>query len=163
MTMTDMMTRKVKRFLKCERGTQMIEFAFLLPFLILLFASSVEMGRMFYTYTTLQKSTEVGARYLSTIILQSDGTYLSTETTAAKSLVVCGKIDCTGQQAIASDLSTANVTVTSPGTGIGTRYVAVSVSYAYQPRVFNLASLTGRSELSLNFTFSPSIKMRYML
>ena len=67
-----MVWSKFKTFLKCERGTQMIEFALLLPFLIVLFASSVEMGRMFYTYTTLQKSTEVGARYLSSVLGRAD-------------------------------------------------------------------------------------------
>jgi Flp pilus assembly protein TadG len=140
----------------------MIEFAFLLPFLILLLAGTVEMGRMFYTYTTLQKSTEVGARYLSTIQVQSDGNYLSTETTKAKSLVVCGKVDCTNQTPITNNLTTTNVTITSPGTSTGTKYVAVNVSYTYQPLVFDLEHLTGASQLSLNFTFTPSIKMRYM-
>lgn len=157
-----MVWHKLKTFLRCERGTQMIEFAFLLPVLVLLFAGTVEMGRMFYTYTTLQKSTEVGARYLSATVAQSDGTYKDTDITAAKSLVVCGKVDCTGQTVIANNLSTTNVAITSPGTSTGTRYVTVSMSYAYQPLVFDLGGLTGASQLSLNFTFTPSIRMRYM-
>jgi Flp pilus assembly protein TadG len=159
-----MMMQKLKPFLKCERGTQMIEFALLLPFLILLFASTVEMGRMFYTYTTLQKSTEVGARYLSTKFVTA-GTYATADTDKAISLVVCGKelSSCSGQPAVANNLTAANVTITPPGTGIGTRYVTVTVTYAYQPLVFDLGHLTGASQLSLNFTFTPSIKMRYML
>jgi Flp pilus assembly protein TadG len=158
-----MIARMVKRFLKCERGTQMIEFALLLPFLIVLFASSVEMGRMFYTYTTLQKSTEVGARYLSSVLV-TGGSYASADTTAATNLVVCGKASsCSGQTPIAKNLTASNVTITAPGTGIGTRYVTVTVTYAYQPLVFNLGNLTGVSQLSLNFTFTPSIKMRYLL
>lgn len=157
------MRRKLNRFLKCERGTQMIEFAFLLPFLILLFAGAVEMGRMFSTYTTLQKSTEVGARYLSAVLAQPDGTYQGTDITAAKNLVVCGKsASCTGQTPIANNLTDSNVTITTPGTAIGTKYVTVKVTYAYQPLVFDLGSMTGSSQLSLNFTLTPSIKMRYM-
>jgi Flp pilus assembly protein TadG len=140
----------------------MIEFALLLPFLILLFAGTVEMGRMFYTYTTIQKSTEVGARYLSGTVAQSDGTYQDSNITVAKNLVVCGKVDCTNQTPIANNLGTTNVSVTSPGTAIGTKYVTVQVSYAYTPLVFNLASMTGSQALSLNFTFTPSITMRYM-
>jgi len=154
--------QRLRGFLKCEQGTQMIEFAFLLPILVLLFAGTVEMGRMFYTYTTLQKSTEVGARYLSATLVQSDGTYPSANSATAKNLVVCGKVDCTGQAAIANNLTTTNVTITPPGTGAGTRYVTVSMSYAYQPLVFDLGGLTGASQLSLNFTFTPSIKMRYL-
>jgi Flp pilus assembly protein TadG len=158
-----MTTRRLKIFLKCERGTQMIEFAFLLPFLILLFAGAVEMGRMFYTYTTLQKSTEVGARYLSTVFV-SGGAYSASDTTAATNLIVCGNAtSCSGKTPVASNLTSSNVTITPPGTAIGTRYVTVKVTYAYQPLVFDLGSMTGVSQLSLNFTFTPAITMRYML
>ncbi|HEX3281373.1 MAG TPA: TadE/TadG family type IV pilus assembly protein [Pyrinomonadaceae bacterium] len=140
----------------------MLEFAFLLPFLLLFFAASVEMGRMFYTYTTLTKTTEVGARYLSTKFL-SAGAYSGTDTTVATNLVVCGRSACTGQTRVAQNLDAANVTITPPGTGTGTRYVTVQVTYAYQPLLFNLSNLTGRSGLSLNFTFTPSTRMRYLL
>jgi Flp pilus assembly protein TadG len=155
---------KVNKFLKSERGTQMLEFAFLLPFLLLFFAGTVEIGRMFYTYTTLSKTTEVGARYLSTKSV-SAGAYASTDTSAATNLVVCGNAaSCTsGQTPVAQNLAAGNVTITAPGTGTGTRYVTVKVTYAYQPLVFNLSHLTGVSSLSLNFTFNPSTTMRYML
>jgi Flp pilus assembly protein TadG len=157
------MSGRVKTFVKCERGTQMIEFALLLPFLIILFASSVEMGRMFYTYTTLQKSTQVAARYLSTKLVTA-GAYSSTDIDKAKSLVVCGRelASCSGQTAIVNNLAAANVAVTSPGTAIGTRYVTVTVTYAYTPKIWDLGHMTGISQLSLNFTFTPSEKMRYM-
>lgn len=158
------MISKVNKFLKCERGTQMIEFAFLLPFLILFFAGAVEMGRMFYTYTTLTKTTQVGARYLSTKSV-SAGAYTTTDTNKAISLVVCGKelSSCSGQPVVARNLAAGNITITPPGTGTGTRYVTVTVTYAYQPLVFDLSHLTGVSSLSLNFTFTPSTTMRYML
>jgi Flp pilus assembly protein TadG len=145
----------------------MIEFALLLPFLILLFASSVEMGRMFYTYTTLQKSAEVGARYLSTQIA-SNGNFASGDLNKATNLVICGTAStaangCSGETPITTNLAAGNVTITGPGTAVGTRYVKVQVTYAYQPLVFDLGSLTGSQQLSLNFTFTPSITMRYML
>jgi len=153
---------KLNKFLNCERGTQMLEFALLLPFLIVLFASAVEMGRMFYTYTTLQKSTTVGARYLSSALV-TNGSYSSADINAATSLVVCGKTSCSGQTPIANNLTASSVTITPPGTAIGTRYVTVTVTYAYQPKVFDLGNMTGSPQLSLNFTFTPSITMRYML
>jgi len=153
---------KLKAFLKCERGTQMIEFALLLPFLVLLFASATEMGRMFYTYTTLQKSTEVGARYLSSAVL-INGSYMSGDATAAANLVLCGKVDCTNQTPIASNLIANNVATPLPVTNNGIRYVTVTVTYQYVPLVFDLGSLTGVSQLSLHFTFTPSTTMRYML
>lgn len=162
LSMRTRMNGMLKRFFKCERGTQMIEFALLLPFLIVLFASAVEMGRMFYTYTTLQKSTEVAARYLSTQRISS-GVYATADLDSAKNLVVCGNgTSCSGQTPIVRNLTTANVAVTSPGTVVGTKYVTVQVNYAYQPLVFDLGHLTGVSTLSMNFTFTPSMKMRYM-
>jgi Flp pilus assembly protein TadG len=158
--MTEMKSRTTS-FLKCERGTQMIEFAFLLPFLILFFAAIIEMGRMFYTYTTLNKATEVGARYLSSAPVTA-GAYATADSNIAKNLVVCGKSSCTNETPVARNLAAANVTITPPGTSVGTRYVSVAVTYTYQPMIWNLSHLAGSGSLSLNFTFTPKITMRYM-
>jgi Flp pilus assembly protein TadG len=155
------MKARLKSFLRCERGTQLIEFAFLLPFLILFFAGITEMGRMFYTYTTLNKATEVGARYLSSAPVTS-GAYGSADIATAKNLVVCGMDPCTGQTPVARNLTSANITITPPGTTVGTRYVSVTITYDYQPLIWNLSHLAGSGSLSLNFTFTPKITMRYM-
>ena len=74
----------IRRFIKNERGTQLIEFAIVFPTLILLFAGTTELGRLFYTYTSLAKATRAGARYLSNV--QS----VANSTTAAKNVVLCG-------------------------------------------------------------------------
>jgi Flp pilus assembly protein TadG len=155
------MRRKLKGFLKCESGVQMLEFAFLLPFLLLMFAACVEMGRMFYTYTTLNKGTEVAARFLAQQPLSS-GNYSSADLASAKNLVVCGKNSCTSGSEIVSGLSSTNVSITNPGTGLGTRYVTVTVTYSYTPKIWNLSHLAGSGSLSLNFTFTPAITMRYV-
>jgi Flp pilus assembly protein TadG len=155
--------RQLRKFLKCERGTQMVEFALLLPFLILLFASAIEMGRMFYTYTSLAKTTKIGARYLSTKSLSS-GSYVTADSDAAKNLVVCGRTaSCSGQTPVALNLAPGNIAITPPGSGTGTRYVTVTITYSYQPLVFNLSHLTGSTAPSLQFTFTPSTTMRYLL
>ena len=113
-----MRAQRLKKLLRCELGTQMIEFALLLPFLIVLFASVVEMGRMFYTYTTLQKSTEVGARYLSTQLV-TNGAFSTADINTATNLVVCGVASsaangCSQGTPIANNLTSSNVTITSP-------------------------------------------------
>lgn len=161
-----MVRARLKTFLRCERGTQLIEFALLFPFLLLLFASAVEMGRMFYTYTTLQKATEVGARYLSSRPVSS-GDYTTGDINTATNLVICGLASnaangCSSTPKVVLNLAPGNVTVTPPGTAAGTRYVTVTLTYAYQPLMFDLSHLTGSSQNSLNFTFTPSMKMRYM-
>ena len=156
------MKGKVKRFFKGERGTQTIEFALAFPFLLFLFVSAVEMARMFKTYTTLQKATEVGARYLSTAPV-SGGTYASSDTTTATNLIVCGNASsCSGQDPVVAGLTSSNVTITPPGTSNGTRYVTVKVTYAYSPFAFDNPNMSYWG-FSLNFTFTPTITMRYML
>ncbi len=83
--------RRLRLLAVCEDGTQLIEFAIALPFLLLMFAGSVELGRMFYTYTTLAKSTMVGARYLSspTSPVGVSG-YSAADKNIAKNLMICG-------------------------------------------------------------------------
>src|SRR5258708_7160050 len=108
-----------------EDGSSTVELAIVFPILLLLFISSAELGRLFYTYTTLAKATKVGARYLSTSkdATSSDTNLVAAAKLKAQSLVVCGYTDCTGSQPdgtpkvpIVAGLSisdpTANVNVT---------------------------------------------------
>ena len=83
MAMTQVLN-SIKKFVRRENGTQMIEFAIIFPVLLLLFAGTVEIGRLLYTYTTLAKATRAGARYLSTT------TDVAASTTAGKNVVLCG-------------------------------------------------------------------------
>ena len=150
----------IKNFLKRENGTQMIEFAIVFPVLLLMFAGTTELGRLFYQYTTLAKATRSGARYLST--QQNVGT----STTAAKNIVMCGNAaGCggTGQPAvIVPGLTAANVVVTPPpATGVGVKYVTVEITgMNYQFVVFNLNTLTGGN---FNVPLSARTTMRYMV
>src|SRR5258705_7507831 len=103
--------KMLKRLLRREDGFSTIELAVVFPILLLLFIGTAELGRLFYTYTTLAKATKVGARYLSnnrnfTIPATSPDVLLR-----AQSLVVCGYEDCTGpgKPPIVPGLSTANV------------------------------------------------------
>jgi hypothetical protein len=136
----------------------MIEFAIVLPCLVLLFAGVTELGRLFYTYNSLAKATRSAARYLSTV---QD---VAANTTAAKNVVICGNAaGCGGQDptAIVPNLTASNVIVTPPPTGtIPVKYVTVEITgYTYQPLVFNLSAMTG-GNFDINLT--PSTTMRYM-
>ena len=148
----------VRRFIKNEGGTQLIEFAIVFPSLILLFAGTTELGRLFYTYTSLAKATRAGARYLSTV--QS----VTSSTGAGKNVVLCGNpTGCggSGQPAvILPNFTDANVVVTQ--TTVGTvKYVTVSITnYPYRPLIFDLNAMTGAN---FNMNLSPSTQMRYML
>lgn len=150
----------IKKFLKRENGTQMIEFAIVFPVLLLMFAGTTELGRLFHQYNTLAKATRAGARYLSTV------QNVATSTTDAKNIVMCGNAaGCggAGQPAvIVPNLAAANVVVTPPpATGVGPKYVTVEITgYNYQFLVFNLNTMTGGT---FNIPLTPRTRMRYMV
>jgi len=143
----------------------MVEFAIMLPVLVLMFAGAAELGRLFYTYTTLSKATLVGARYLSASRDAQIGGQPQTDAiNKGKSVTVCGVValNCTGQTAVVPGLQTSNVTVTFPVRN-GIKYVKVEISgYTYAPKVFNLASLTGKASSAFYFALSPATEERYM-
>src|SRR5215468_3780884 len=165
--------RKVRELLRRDDGTQLIEFAIVFPVLLLLFAGTVELGRLFYTYTSLAKATRGGARYLS-LVTDTDwngascqtgsGTLQMSCTTAGKNMVMCGNAGgCggAGQPAvILPNLTVANIRITPPPTTGTPRFFTVALTnYSYQPLVFDLNSMTGGN---FSLTLTPSTTMRYM-
>lgn len=149
----------IRKFIRCESGTQMIEFALVFPMLLVLFAGTTELGRLFYQYTTLAKGTRTAARYLSTQL------NVGTSTTAAKNLVLCGNAaGCggTGQPPVMlPNLNANNIVVTPPATGVGVKYVTVEITnYNYQFLVFNLNRMTGGN---FNVPLTARTRMRYMV
>lgn len=152
-----------------ERGSSIVELAIVFPILLLLFVGVAEIGRLFYTYTTLAKATKMGARFLTT---EKDAESTNTTTIAntkarAARLVVCGFEDtCTDRPSILPGLTTANVLVTLPNTTpgfLGPRYVKVEITgYTYNPLVFNVAGATDATSSTFYFPLEPATEMRYM-
>jgi len=166
-----------KRFfvrLKSERGSSVVELAIVFPILLMLFAGAAELGRLFYTYTTLAKATKVGARYLTTQkeAESTDPAVIGPLRTRVANLVVCGYTDgCTGNQpdgtpkrAVVPGLTTSNVLATLPAAStLGPRYVKVEITgYTFAQSVFNLGGATRISSTNFYFALEPATKMRYM-
>ena len=86
---------------KKQKGVAIVEFALVLPFLLLLTFITTEFGRAIWEYNTLTKSVRDASRYLS---LQTPGTNI----TQARNLMVYGNIAGTGNP-LALGLSLANV------------------------------------------------------
>ena len=147
--------RALRAFARGEEGTQLIEFALAFPFLLFMFAGAIEMGRLFQTYTTLTKATDVGARYLSSPVNAVGGTgYDPTDVAAAKNLMICGvAVSCSGVNPIVSGFGIGNITITPPPLTGNVRYVT--------PKVFDLAAM-GFSGPNLNYTLTPQTTMRYL-
>jgi Flp pilus assembly protein TadG len=159
--------KKLRDFFGSDDGTQLIEFAIVFPVLLLMFAGTTELGRMFYTYNSLAKATRGAARYLSTVQdanANPCGSLQMSCTTVAKNMALCGnKAGCggAGQPAvILPNFTASNIVVTPPDPDAGVKYVTVAITgYTYQPLVFNLNAMTGGN---FNISLAPSTTMRYM-
>ena len=84
-----------------QRGVALVEFALILPFLLLLSMIAIETGRAIMAYNTLTKSARDAARYLS---LQTPGTNM----TRARNLVIYGNLGGTGTPLV-TGLAATNV------------------------------------------------------
>ena len=164
---------RLRGFRKQENGSSIVELAIVFPILLVLFVGIAELGRLFYTYTTLSKATKVGARYLSASRKVTKGTLteIDAEKIKAQSLVVCGYLDCTDKTPIVPGLTTANVNVCdnfsvpcSPVIPAGpVKYFKVEITgYTFAPGVFNLESATGAATSSVYFPLTPATEMRYI-
>lgn len=144
---------RLRRFAVCERGTQLVELAIVLPVMLALFGATAEFGRFFYTYATLSKATRSATRYLTVEPLGG------TDEKAAN-LVVYGNTAGTGDPLI-DGLTTDHVDITrNGGSASMPQFITVRVEgYTYQP-IFDLGALVGNPSLSLNVDVSPSTTMR---
>jgi hypothetical protein len=161
-----------RRLIRREDGSSIVELALVFPILLLLFVGIAELGRLYFTYTTLAKATKVGARYLSTSrnAVNGEPQEIIDEMNTARNLVVCGNPSsdptngCTGLTPIVPGLTTANVDipaliVESPSV----RYWKVTIqNYPYTPGVFNLSGAAGKDSDYFYFSLTPGTEMRYM-
>ena len=113
---------------KRQKGVALVEFALILPFLLLLTMITIEFGRAMYQYNTLTKSVRDAVRYLS---LQTPGTHL----TEARNLMVYGNTAGTGTP-LAQGLTTSHVPNPTWQTA-GTNPVINTVTVRIQGYTFN--------------------------
>ena len=140
--------------LLAQTGQSLLEFAAVLPLLLLIAFGVTEFGRAYYQYNTLSKAIRDGARYMSS------HTYGSAEITNAKSMAVYGKTGSSGTAALPG-LTTGLITVTPSGgtspfdAGNPPDWITVQVNgYPFTALVPGI--------INLNVTFSPQVKMRYV-
>lgn len=172
--------QKISHLARREKGNATVELAIVFPILLLLFVGTAELGRLFYTYTTLAKATKTGARFLSTTrdLTSSDPDKVTACKLKAQSLVVCGYENCTGNQPdgspkkpivdglnMANPASNVSVTVFTQNEGTAiVRYVTVQITgYTYTRGVFTLSGVTGATDSVIYRALTPKTTLRYML
>lgn len=137
----------------------MVEFAIVLPLLLLLILGVAELGRAFMQYNILTKTVRDGARHLAQYApFGSSGTLninaqLELET---KNLVVYGN-SLGLDSPLLADFSTGQVTVLDAGS----ENVRVDASYPYQPLYGPALTTFGfGSSIPVGFTMQASVTMK---
>jgi Flp pilus assembly protein TadG len=131
--------RGLRRLARSERGAAVVEFAVVVPVLLVLVMGIIDFGRMYAVAASLAAATRDGARQGATATDLTDATQLA----AIKARVVSGFQPLGG-----TALTAANVSVTLDGS----YNVVVTVSnYRYVP-ITPIASLVGLGTVTLNRT-----------
>ncbi|WP_064608399.1 TadE family protein [Photobacterium sp. J15] len=148
-----------KSSLHLNNGLAMVEFTILLPLMLLVLLATMELGRAFYTYTSLEKSTRDSARYLSGAIVKgSTGTYtlLQTDIDNASNLAVYGSISG-GTDPRLPSMATSQVNIS-----LNNNHVLIEIIYPYQPALAQIPDLLNQGAISLNFNMTSSYSMRVL-
>ncbi|PSW05150.1 hypothetical protein C9I89_10185 [Photobacterium lipolyticum] len=144
---------------KSIKGLAMVEFTIILPILLFLLLSILELGRAFYQYTELEKLSRDSTRYLINTIARGSGTYELTQNDInnAKNLAVYGNINGGGDTRLPL-LKTEQVSVTLNG-----NHVQVEIVYPFHPVLGQLPNFFSADDISLNFDMTSSYTMRMLL
>jgi Flp pilus assembly protein TadG len=98
--------RKIK-----QKGSSTVEFAIMLPLLLLLVVMVAEFGILFYRLNAVTKSVQIAARYLSDVSVNNANT--DTDKTKARNLAVYGNAAGTGTPVVPG-FTAANIVITNP-------------------------------------------------
>lgn len=140
-----------------EYGGELIEFALVLPFILLLCLGTIEFGRAYYNYNILTKGVRDGARYAASKRINSIGTWVTGDNVVidTQNLVIYGKVNLTGSDVkIIPDLLQSQINVAVNRVNDTQQYVTVSAAYPYRPLFAWIIPTT--------LTFRPSVKMQFI-
>jgi Flp pilus assembly protein TadG len=142
-----------------ERGAAMVEFAIVLPMMMLLIFGVAELGRAFMQYNILNKAVRDGIRHAAQFAPKGTAGSIYIDAALAsetKNLVVYGNSSGTGN-AVLEDFSTDQVSVTDAG-GASVR---VDASYPYQPMLGATLNTFGfGTPIPMAFTMQASTTMK---
>lgn len=156
-----------------QQGLAIVEFAIVLPLLLILLLATAEFGRALYQYNTLTKAARDAARYLSENIYVGQSLMIDNDGIAAtESLVVCGQTNgCNSDNAllpglIADNVDAGNERVTSSTNSCvqdtDIEHVCVQATYTYQPMTGQALPDLLNSTLDMNLDLTATVVMRVL-
>lgn len=143
-----------------QRGVAMVEFAIVLPLLLLLLIAVGELGRMFFQYNSLLQASRDASRYLAGEVRNRTLGQLDLSSdlqTRTRTLAVYGVPVVSGTaQPVVNGLTTAAVQVSV----VGTEHVQVSISHQFVPVIGGgIPALIGQGQ-QLGFALVATTVMR---
>lgn len=118
---------------KWQAGLAAIEFALILPTLLILGFGVFDFGRVLFQYDTLTKSTRDATRYLAAVVrppvaaFATDANY-TTAVNNARNLALCGTIAACSNNTLVLGLTASNITIDYPASVGNITYVRILVS-----------------------------------
>jgi Flp pilus assembly protein TadG len=144
---------------KTQRGVAMVEFAIILPVMLLLMLGVTEIGRLLIRYNALTKHVHEGARYAASQVLNgTTGTVVidAQIETEVRNLVVYGNIAGTGN-AYLENLAPNQITLVSDAP----QEIRVDAVYPYQPLIGPAFPFFGLGSSTIGaFNMQASVSMR---
>jgi hypothetical protein len=141
-----------------ERGLAAVEFAIILPLVLLIMLATAELGRALYQYNTLTKAVRDGARHLSSIaIIGGTGVIGLDDDKVAdtRNLVIYGNTGGTGTPLLPG-LAPGQIMVVAPDA----LHVQVQAAYPYQSIFATLPGFGLMSDIGTAWTLTAATTMR---
>lgn len=119
-----------------QAGLAAIEFALVLPTLLILAFGVIDFGRVLFQYDTLTKSTRDATRYLASVVrppaaaFATDANYTTAANSAvnnAKKLALCGSIAACNGNTLVNGLTASNIFIDYPASTGAITYVRIRV------------------------------------
>lgn len=141
-------------------GLAAVEFAIILPVVLLIMLATAELGRVLYQYNTLTKAVRDGARYLSSEAINGSTGLIDLDATKllqTRNLVVYGNIAGTGTSLLPG-LAPGQIVIPDPPTN--PQHINVQANYPYQPIFASLPGFGLMSNISTAWILSAATSMR---
>jgi len=137
----------LRRFVRSERGVALVEFAIVLPLLMLLFAVTIEGGRMMWSYQTVIAGVREATRQVSRMVptdicpssLPASGTYnalvarlVRESTSGATVLPAQVRLDPNAPQPVTADFTCVSGSFRLPSTPRVTVSAQVRIDFPFQ-------------------------------
>lgn len=150
-----------------QRGAAAVEFAFILPLLLLIFTGTIEFGRAMWHYDALAKAARDAARYLSTVPTVDLGAEAASATSTARTIVA----NAATRAGVTGLTPAADITIACAPTACGSALfpaevttVTVGINYPFVIGgwipVFGASPAEAPSVITT--ALAPHVTMRYM-